>query len=63
MAKEFRAPKSQDFEIFEDGKVIGQLRIKPNNLLWSPKGAHSWYGVTLEQFAEFVVTKGKKQEK
>jgi hypothetical protein len=63
MAKTFKAPVSQDFVIVEDGEVVGNLRVKPNQLLWSPKGEHSWYGVTLKQFADFAQASGKKQKK
>lgn len=60
----FRSKKYEDFEILDGGsKVIGQVRVKPNAVLWSPKGQQSWYSVNLEDFADFAVGKGKKQKK
>lgn len=61
--KEFKLPKFQDFEIVEDGAVAGTIRVKASGVLWSPKGGHSWYGVTLQKFAEFAEQNGKKQAK
>lgn len=61
--KEFRAPKFQDFEIVEDGVVVGALRVKPSGVLWAPKGSHDWYGLTLKQVADLAESSGKKQKK
>jgi hypothetical protein len=55
-------PVSTDFEIVEDNKSIGWIRVKPNAILWS-KGTHSWHSVTVEQFAKFAKNKGKKVAK
>lgn len=46
-----------------DSKVVGHVRVKPNNILWSPKNGKDWYGVSLSDFAVFLETKGKKQSK
>jgi hypothetical protein len=63
MAKEFRAPTSQDFEIVENGQVFGTLRVRPSGILWAPKGSHQWYRVSIEQFAEYAEKNGTKQKK
>lgn len=66
MAKnKFDWPKHEEFKVLaEDGSVVGTLRIKPNALLWAPKGANGakpWFGVALEDFVQFAQDKGKKQ--
>ena len=59
----FDWPKHEDFQVLgADSKVVGEVRVKPNALLWRDKGKHSWQGVTLEQFAVFANKEGKKQE-
>lgn len=63
MANEFRAPKSQDFEIVNNGGVVGSLRVKPNKILWAPKGSHVWFGVSLDKFGKFAEKRGTKQKK
>ncbi len=63
MAKQFRRSVSEDYEIVEDGVVVGSLRIKPSGILWCAKGKHGWKGVTVEQFAEFAEANGKEQKK
>jgi hypothetical protein len=63
VAKEFKVPKFQDFEIVDNGEVVGALRVKASGIMWSPKGEHSWYGVTMSQFGDFAVNQGKKQKK
>lgn len=63
MARQFRAPKSQDFEIVDDGSVVGAIRVKPNAILWSPKGLHSWYTVKLDDFGKFAEANGRKSKK
>jgi hypothetical protein len=65
MAKNsFRPKKFEDHEIVDEyGKVVGHVRVKPSGILWSPKNGKDWYGVSLAEFAEFVVTNGKKQAK
>jgi len=62
-AKEFSAPVSQDFQILEGGKMYGTLRVKPSTLMWKPKGAHSWHGVAIEDFGEWVKKTGKQMDK
>ena len=58
----FDWPKHEDFQVLNaDSKVVGEVRVKPNALLWRDKGKQSWQGVSLEQFAEFANAHGKKQ--
>ena len=66
MAKSFRVPKSQDFEIVDNGsgkeEIIGTLRVKPSGILWAPKGSHVWYGINLRQVRQFRRSKRHKTE-
>jgi hypothetical protein len=61
--KEFGGSTAVDLEIFEDGKKIGALRIKPNALLWKAKGKQKYWSVSVEAFAAFAMEKGKETEK
>jgi hypothetical protein len=73
LAKKFAAPKRvnsfapKKYEehtlVDADNKVVGHVRVKPNNILWSPKNGKDWYGVSLSDFASFLESKGKKQSK
>src|SRR5258706_10832073 len=58
MAKEFSARQLEDFEIQEDGEVVGTLRVKPSGVLWAPKGSHYWYRVGIDQFGDYAKEKG-----
>jgi len=55
---EFKAPKYHQFEIVNDGRIVGTLRVKPAALLWKPKGARTWRGVDLEEFAKWIEAQG-----
>jgi len=44
------------------GKKIGEIRLKPNRILWASSGTHGWRGKSLRRFREFMET-GKKQSK
>ncbi len=55
---EFRKANYYQFEIINDGKIVGTLRVKPASILWRPKGARKWRGVDLKTFAEYIMTKG-----
>ena len=60
----FAPRKYEDFEILgKNGAKVGEVRIKPSGILWAPKGSHKWFGVDIDTFAEFVVSKGKPQKK
>lgn len=65
MAKNiFRAKQFEDFEILdENGNKVGEIRVKPSGILWSPGGKHNWYGVDLNTFAQFMKNSGKLQKK
>lgn len=57
MAKKFRARVSADFEITENGKSVGWIRVKPSAILWGSR-KHTWQRVAIEQFAKFAKRKG-----
>ena len=60
----FRPRKFEDFEIVDEAsKVVGHIRVKPSGVLWAPSNAKVWYGVYLKEFAAFLETNGKKQDK
>ncbi len=62
--KSFSPKKFEDFEIVdEQEKVVGHIRIKPSGVLWAPKDAKVWYGISLEEFAAHLEKNGKKQKK
>jgi len=44
------------------GKEIGEIRVKPNRILWASSGQKGWRGVSLRRFANFMA-RGKKQQK
>lgn len=60
----FRPSKVVDHEIIDSaGKVVGHIRVKPSGVLWSPKNGKDWFGVSLEEFAKFLESNGKKKTK
>ena len=60
----FRPRKFEDFEIVDDdNRVVGHVRVKPSGVLWAPSNAKIWYGVSLKEFASFMESHGKKQDK
>ena len=66
--KTVRRAEFEDFDIMEpnaNGKesVVGTVRVKPSGILWRSKGKHTFFGVSVEQFAEFAEQNGKKQVK
>jgi hypothetical protein len=61
MAYAFKRPESQDYTIVDpndDDKIVGKIRIKPSGVLWSPKGGHKYYKISLADFAKFAEAKG-----
>jgi len=44
------------------GKKIGEIRIKPNRILWAAKDQKLWRGKSLRRFIDFMKD-GKKQTK
>jgi hypothetical protein len=60
----FRTKKFEDFEILDsNSNTVGHVRVKPSGVLWSPKGARFWYGISINQFDALVQEHGKKQRK
>jgi hypothetical protein len=60
----FRGKKFEDFEIVDDlDHTVGHIRVKPSGVLWAPRDARVWHGVTLGQFAKYMIENGKKQKK
>lgn len=55
--------KNEDFTILDpDGKTIGHIRVKPNKLLWKNSNDAEWYGLNLNDLAEFAEVYGTKQK-
>lgn len=64
MLNHFDPEKFYDHRIVDDeGAVVGHVRIKPSGILWAPKNAKLWYGVSLDKFADFMEHEGKTQKK
>lgn len=63
--KSIKWGKFEDFEIVEGTPPakVGTIRVKPSGLHWKPKGKQSWYGVSIEEFAEFIEQNGKQKSK
>jgi hypothetical protein len=61
--KEFYLPKFVDYEIYEDGTLIGHVRVKPSGIAWADKGSQSWNRLSIEDFANLAKKHGTKQEK
>ena len=60
----FRPRKYEDHEIVdEDNNVVGHIRVKPSGILWAPSNSKRWYGVSLAQFAHWIESAGKRQDK
>jgi hypothetical protein len=60
----FRPQKYEDFEIIDDNqKVVGHIRVKPSGVLWAPSNAKEWHGVSLDDFAVYMMKNGKRQKK
>jgi len=45
----------------DSGKKIGEIRVKPNKILWASKGQKGWHGISLRRFVEFMAD-GEKQK-
>ncbi len=68
MPNEFSGPESYDHEIVEvnaQGKrvKVGEIRIKPNRVMWKAKGKHGWKGISLADFANWMEQNGEAQDK
>ena len=63
MAKNnFSLQKSYDFEIVNENRVVGKIRIKANSILWKPRSSQDWFRVDLDDFVTFMKDKGRKQK-
>lgn len=45
------------------GAKRGELRLKPNRVLWADANQKGWRGVRLREFREFMKANGKPQTK
>jgi hypothetical protein len=63
MPNEFKRPEFYDHEIVSEAGKVGDVRIKPSGILWSPKGAHKWFRASLEDFAAWIEANGTEQKK
>ena len=59
MMNQFKLPEYYDHEIVnDDGKKIGEIRIKPSGILWAKNGSHKWHRVDLATFIEWIEANG-----
>ena len=42
--------------IDEGGNTIGTIRVKPSSVLWKPGGQRQFYTVSLNQFADWIIS-------
>lgn len=60
----FSPEKFYDYKIVDDKNlVVGHIRIKPSGVHWAPKNSRKWYGVSLEQFADWMEKNGTRKIK
>lgn len=45
------------------GRKLGEIRLKPNRVLWAEANEKGWRGVSLRAFREFIKKKGERQKK
>jgi len=45
------------------GSKRGEIRLKPNRVLWAEANEKGWRGVSLRRFATFMKKEGKRQGK
>ena len=59
MRNSFKSGKYHEETIVdENGRVVGTIRIKPNAILWKPKGGRKkFYAVPLMKFAGWITDK------
>lgn len=44
------------------GLKRGEIRLKPNRILWAKANEKGWRGVSLRQFEKFIKEEGKHQK-
>jgi hypothetical protein len=62
MAKYVGARRSEDFEIKENHKVVGTLRVKPSGILWAPTRSHGWYGIGIDKLGTYLKEHGTRRK-
>jgi hypothetical protein len=45
------------------GRKRGEIRLKPNRVLWAKANEKGWRGVSLQEFEEFIEREGEHQTK
>ncbi len=64
MKNRFQPSKFHEHKIVtSSGAVVGHIRVKPSGVLWAPKGAKVWFGLSIKKFNELMEREGKKQNK
>lgn len=43
------------------GKKRGEIRLKPNRILWAKPNEKGWHGVSLRKFEKFMKERGEHQ--
>ena len=55
MKNQFSPSQYYDYRIKnEKGEMVGRIRVKPSGVLWAPKNARLWRGVSIRKFAAFM---------
>ena len=53
----FASPKFiQETILDKNGNKKGDVRIKPSSIKWKPRGEHKYYSVSIECFAEWIIS-------
>lgn len=52
----FASPQFIEEKIIGREGTIGIVRIKPSSILWKPKGEQKFYCVTLDRFADWIMS-------
>jgi hypothetical protein len=52
-----------DLVFLKSGRKRGEIRLKPNRVLWAEANEKGWHGVSLHDFRKFVKQSGKRQAK
>ncbi|MGB6874550.1 MAG: hypothetical protein WBD87_00815 [Candidatus Acidiferrales bacterium] len=46
-----------------NGRKRGEIRLKPNRVLWAEANEKGWHGVSLRKFTDFMKKNGEHQTK
>ena len=64
MKNRFQPSKFHEHKIVSSsGSVVGHIRVKPSGVLWAPKGAKTWYGLSIRRFGALMESEGRTQKK